>query len=128
MASLLIRNVDEALREQLKARARRHRRSVEEEARELLRAAMARDTAGSETLPAIARELAAPMGAIDSLTVVSSDGAGSLSKSVVSQFSEVDALLGATAGFTLSDIVKSTTTGQAAARAVARETADVPTD
>ncbi|MDT8278819.1 plasmid stability protein [Roseomonas mucosa] len=57
MASLLIRNVDEALREQLKARARRHRRSVEEEARELLRAAMARDTAGSETLPAIAERL-----------------------------------------------------------------------
>ena len=38
MASLLIRNVDEALREQLKARARRHRRSVEEEARELVEA------------------------------------------------------------------------------------------
>ena len=62
--------------------------------------------------------------AIDSLTVVSSDGAGALSKSVVSQFSEVDALLGATAGFTLSDIVKSTTTGQAAARAVVRELSD----
>ena len=57
MASLLIRNVDEALREQLKARARRHRRSVEEEARELLRAAMARDPVGSETLPAIAERL-----------------------------------------------------------------------
>jgi flotillin len=74
-----------------------------------------------ETLPSIARELAAPMSNIDTLTVVSSDGAGALSKSVVSQFSEVDALLGATAGFTLSDIVKSSTTGQAAARAVVRE-------
>lgn len=61
------------------------------------------------------------MSNIDTLTVVSSEGAGALSKSVVSQFSEVDALLGATAGFTLSDIVKSTTTGQAAARAVVRE-------
>ena len=57
MASLLIRNVDEALRDQLKARARRHRRSLEEEARELLRAAIARDASGGETLPAIAKRL-----------------------------------------------------------------------
>jgi plasmid stability protein len=57
MASLLIRNVDEALREQLKARARRHRRSLEEEARELLRAAMARDATGGETLTDIAQRL-----------------------------------------------------------------------
>ncbi len=45
MASLLIRNVDDALRAQLKARARAHRRSVEEEARETLRTACARDAA-----------------------------------------------------------------------------------
>jgi plasmid stability protein len=57
MASLLIRNVDEALRDQLKARARRHRRSLEEEARELLRAAMARDAGGGENLTAIAERL-----------------------------------------------------------------------
>lgn len=57
MASLLIRNVDEALRDQLKARARRHRRSLEEEARELLRTAVARDTADGENLSAIAERL-----------------------------------------------------------------------
>jgi plasmid stability protein len=57
VASLLIRNVDEALRDQLKLRARRHRRSLEEEARELLRAAMARDVAESETLSVIAERL-----------------------------------------------------------------------
>ena len=57
MASLLIRNVDEALRDQLKARARRHRRSLEEEARELLRTAIAREVSGGETLPAIAARL-----------------------------------------------------------------------
>ena len=57
MASLLIRNVDEALRDQLKARARRNRRSLEEEARELLRTAIARDASGGETLPAIAERL-----------------------------------------------------------------------
>jgi antitoxin FitA len=43
MASLLIRHVDDALRAQLKARARAHRRSLEEEARETLRTAIARD-------------------------------------------------------------------------------------
>ncbi len=43
MASLLIRNVDDALRAQLKSRAQAHHRSLEEEARETLRAAIARD-------------------------------------------------------------------------------------
>jgi antitoxin FitA len=42
LASLLIRNVDRALHERLKARAAAHRRSLEEEARELLRSAVAR--------------------------------------------------------------------------------------
>jgi antitoxin FitA len=42
LASLLIRNVDAALHERLKARATAHRRSLEEEARELLRSAVAR--------------------------------------------------------------------------------------
>ena len=46
----------------------------------------------------------------------------------LSDTSEVDALLGTTAGFTLSDIVKSTTTGHAAARAVAREQESVDAD
>ena len=42
MASLLIRNVDPALHARLKQRATAHRRSLEEEARELLRSAVAR--------------------------------------------------------------------------------------
>ena len=42
MASLLIRNVDPALHARLKQSAAAHRRSLEEEARELLRAAVAR--------------------------------------------------------------------------------------
>src|SRR5437868_8353745 len=42
MASVLIRNVDETLHARLKAQAAAHRRSLEEEARELLRAAVAR--------------------------------------------------------------------------------------
>jgi plasmid stability protein len=62
MSSLLIRNVDDALRAQLKARARMHRRSLEEEARETLRTAIARDAGrqGSESLMQIAMRLFGP--------------------------------------------------------------------
>ena len=42
MPSVLIRHVDDALHRRLKASAASHRRSLEEEARELLRAALAR--------------------------------------------------------------------------------------
>ena len=58
MPSLLIRNVDPVLHTRLKARAAEHRRSLEEEARELLRAAVARqDAAPRENLVDIARRL-----------------------------------------------------------------------
>jgi antitoxin FitA len=62
LASLLIRNVDDALRAQLKVRARAHRRSVEEEARETLRMAVARDasTSASTNLMDIARGIFGP--------------------------------------------------------------------
>jgi plasmid stability protein len=57
LASLLIRNVDPALHERLKLRARANRRSMEEEARETLRQAIANAEggAGRESLYAIAR-------------------------------------------------------------------------
>jgi plasmid stability protein len=61
MASLLIRNVDEGLHARLKARAREHRRSLEEEARELLRAAVSRqEPAPREHLVDIAQRLFGP--------------------------------------------------------------------
>jgi plasmid stability protein len=61
MASVLIRNVDDALHTRLKASAAAHRRSLEEEARELLRAGVARqDTPPRENLVAIARRLFGP--------------------------------------------------------------------
>ena len=47
MASLLIRHVDDALHARLKERAAAHHRSLEEEARELLRTAVARQEASS---------------------------------------------------------------------------------
>jgi plasmid stability protein len=61
MASVLIRNIDATLHARLKARAAAHRRSLEEEARELLRAAVARQEAPSrENLTVLARRLFGP--------------------------------------------------------------------
>lgn len=58
MPSLLIRHVDDDLRARLKARATAHRRSLEEEARELLRAGVARDEMPPrESLGALAQRL-----------------------------------------------------------------------
>jgi len=58
MASVLIRNVDDALHTRLKASAAAHRRSLEEEVRELLRAAVARQEAPPrENLVTLARRL-----------------------------------------------------------------------
>jgi plasmid stability protein len=61
MASVLIRNVDATLHARLKARAAAHRRSLEEEARELLRAAVARQEAPPrESLAVLAQRLFGP--------------------------------------------------------------------
>ena len=66
IASLLIRTVDEALHTRLKARAAEHRRLLEEEARELLRAAVARqETVPRENLVEIARRLFGPEHGLD---------------------------------------------------------------
>ena len=57
MPSLLIRNLDPALHAQLRRRAEAHRRSLEEEVRETLRTAIARDAGvtTAESLIDIAR-------------------------------------------------------------------------
>ena len=61
MPSLLIRNVDAALHARLKEHAAAHRRSLEEEARELLRAGVARQAAAPrENIVSIARRLFGP--------------------------------------------------------------------
>lgn len=61
MGSVLIRNVDATLHARLKARAAAHHRSLEEEARELLRAAVARqEKPPRENLVALARRLFGP--------------------------------------------------------------------
>jgi plasmid stability protein len=58
MASMLIRNVDDVLHARLKAQAAAHRRSLEEEVRELLRTAVARQGVPErEGLVALSRRL-----------------------------------------------------------------------
>jgi plasmid stability protein len=67
VSSLLIRHVDDALRARLKARARAHHRSLEEEARETLRSALARDAGGevNESLLQLATRLFGPECGVD---------------------------------------------------------------
>ena len=62
MATLLIRNVDPALHARLKARAAAHHRSLEEEARTLLRTGLARSEpeARPENLVTLATRLFGP--------------------------------------------------------------------
>ncbi len=70
-----------------------------------------------ETLPAIAHELAAPLAAVSNMTVISTDGANAVTKQAVGGFSQLDAVLGSTVGFKLSDVVKSSAIGRAAGTA-----------
>lgn len=66
MASLLLRKLDEALHSRLKDRAAQRGRSLEEEARELLRTAVAREDAmPTEPLGDLARRLFGPLGGIE---------------------------------------------------------------
>ncbi|WP_166871558.1 flotillin family protein [Salinibacterium sp. ZJ450] len=70
-----------------------------------------------ESLPLIARELAAPMGNIDQLTVISTDGASQLTKNVVSGLTEVDSVLSSTMGVSVRDLLGKFVGGSAAGAA-----------
>ncbi len=60
MASITIRRLDDAVKEQLRARASRHGRSMEEEAREILRVGLAqREDTGANWVESIRRRVAA---------------------------------------------------------------------
>jgi len=68
MASLLIRNVDDALHNLLKTRAKANHRSMAEEARESLRVAIAKDACTppqKETLYDIAQRIFGPIGGVE---------------------------------------------------------------
>ncbi|MDI1288711.1 MAG: SPFH domain-containing protein, partial [bacterium] len=57
-------------------------------------------------LPGIAAEIARPMASIDNLTVVSTEGASAVSRSVTDTFAQLQALLATTAGVDLSAILR----------------------
>ena len=65
MASLTIRNLDETLKQRLRERAARHGRSMEEEAREILKAGVAAKNAPRRNLAEAIRQYVAPFGGVD---------------------------------------------------------------
>ena len=64
MASITIRNLDDALKQRLRVRAAEHGRSMEEEAREILREAVG-NSRPPQNLAAAIRKRVAPAGGID---------------------------------------------------------------
>lgn len=62
----------------------------------------------------------APMSNIDTLTVLSTDGAGALPKQVVKGFAEVDSLLEGATGVSLRTLVNGAVSGTAAGAAAGR--------
>lgn len=65
MASITIRNLDKDLKSQLKIRAAKHGRSMEEEVRNILKSAIAQDDEGTENLAQAIYKRMAPFGGIE---------------------------------------------------------------
>ncbi|MCK1732408.1 plasmid stabilization protein [Bradyrhizobium sp. 138] len=65
MASITIRNLDEPLKSRLRIQAAVHGRSMEEEARDILRAALNQQPRRPENLAATIRARFAPLGGLE---------------------------------------------------------------
>jgi antitoxin FitA len=65
MASITIRNLDDKLKQHLRMRAAQHGRSMEEEARVILRLALAEERAAPQDLGLAIRRRFAPLGGVD---------------------------------------------------------------
>jgi plasmid stability protein len=65
MPSITIRNLEETLKSRLRVRAAQHGRSMEEEARHILRAALAEKARGPVNLFEAIRRHVAPLGGVD---------------------------------------------------------------
>ncbi len=72
-----------------------------------------------EVLPKVAKEVAAPIGAIDQLTIVSTDGAGALPKQVVENVVQTLSMLKTSTGLDLEGLIKSAVDGALGGAAVA---------
>lgn len=64
MASITIRNLDEQTKARLRVRAAHRRRSMEEEARRILRAALVEDASAARDLAARIRRRFQPLGGV----------------------------------------------------------------
>jgi antitoxin FitA len=65
MASITIRNLDEQTKERLRVRAAHQRRSMEDEARNILRAALAKDAAPPRNLAQAIMNRFEPLGGVE---------------------------------------------------------------
>ena len=65
MASITIRNLDDQTKDRLRVRAAHHKRSREEEARVILKTALAERTSSSASLADSIAEVVRPLGGID---------------------------------------------------------------
>lgn len=65
VTTMTIRNIDEALKRRLRVRAAMHGKSMEEEARDILRAALSVEPRRSGNLGQAIRDRFAPLGGVD---------------------------------------------------------------
>lgn len=65
MATMTIRNLDDGLKKRLRIRAARHGRSMEEEARAILRSTLSADTPPPSSLIGSIRARIEPLGGVD---------------------------------------------------------------
>lgn len=65
MATMTIRNIDDQLKAKLRLQAARHNRSMEEEARDILRAALSVEAECSTSLVALIRSRIEPLGGVE---------------------------------------------------------------
>ena len=65
MTSITIRNLDDALKRRLRLRAATHGRSMEEEARDILRCVLAEEPRTADNLADVIRQLVEPHGGFE---------------------------------------------------------------
>ena len=65
MASITIRNLDESVKRKLRLRAAEHNRSMEDEARDILRTALAQEPARVQNLADAIRRRIEPLGGVE---------------------------------------------------------------
>lgn len=65
MATMTIRNIDDRLKARLRVRAAQHGRSMEEEARDILRSALSVESAAKPSLVKSIRSRVAPLGGVE---------------------------------------------------------------